>query len=136
MEISAKTLIYDITFKMSATFQNPIDASTNARLKRRAKEFGSFELSYPINKFTLGSQMLISGNALDTSFATGTNTFNSGYALVNLFAKYKLDENWSANLRVENLFDRSYQVVNGFNTPGFGTFVSIQYIPLNSENSK
>jgi len=136
IELSAKTLINDITFKVSATFQNSIDATTHTRLKRRAKEFGSFELSYPIKQFTLGSQMLVSGNTLDTSFATGTNTFNSGYAVVNLFANYKYNENWSTNLRVENLFDRSYQVANGFHTPDFGAFLTLQYIPFNSENSK
>jgi vitamin B12 transporter len=121
---------------VSATFQNSIDATTHTRLKRRAKEFGSFELSYPIKQFTLGSQMLVSGNTLDTSFATGTNTFNSGYAVVNLFANYKYSENLSANLRIENLFDRSYQTVNGFNTPDFGAFLTVQYVPFNSENSK
>jgi len=136
IELSAKTLINDITFKVSATFQNPVDAITHTRLKRRAKEFGSLELSYPIKQFTLGSQMLISGNTLDTSFATGTNTFNSGYAVVNLFANYKYNENWSTNLRVENLFDRSYQIANGFHTPDFGAFLTLQYIPFNSENSK
>ena len=135
-ELSAKTLINDITIKMSATFQNSFDATTHTRLKRRAKEFGSLELSYPIKQFTLGSQMLISGNSLDTSFATGKNTFNSGFAVVNLFANYKYNENWSANLRVENLFDRTYQVVNGFHTPDFGAFLTLQYIPFNSENSK
>jgi vitamin B12 transporter len=136
IEFSAKTIINSITFKMSATFQNSIDATTNVRLKRRAKEFGSFELSYPIKQFTLGSQMLVSGNARDTSFATSLDTFNSGYAVVNLFANYKYNENWSTNLRVENLFDRSYQVVNGFNTPDFGAFLTLQYIPFNSENPK
>ena len=136
IEFSAKTFIYDITFKMSATFQNSIDATTHTRLKRRAQEFGSFELSYPIKQFTLGSQMLVSGNTLDTSFATALNTFNSGYAVVNLFANYKYNENWSANLRIDNLFDRTYQVVNGFNTPDFGAFLTLQYIPFNSENSK
>ena len=137
IELSAKTLINDITIKVSATFQNPVDATTHTRLKRRAKEFGSLEFSYPIKQFTLGSQMLVSGNNFDTSFANSSqNTFNSGYAVVNLFANYKYNENWTANLRVENLFDRSYQVVNGFNTPDFGAFLTMQYVPFNSENSK
>ena len=32
---------------------------------------------------------------------------------------------------LENLFDRNYQKVYGYNTPGFGAFLTIQYSPEN-----
>ena len=38
------------------------------------------------------------------------------YTLVNLLAKYKLYENTNLKLRIENIFNTSYQVINKFGT--------------------
>ncbi|MEI8119122.1 MAG: TonB-dependent receptor [Methylophilaceae bacterium] len=131
IEFTAKTLIGRATVKASATFQDPVNEITNTQLLRRAKEFGSLDVSYPVDQLSIGAQLVASSATLDAS-----SEKNNGYSVVNLFAQYRYSKNWSANVRVENLFDRSYQQVYGYNTPRVGAFFTLQYSPGKSENKK
>ena len=141
IELSAKTIFDKIMVKASLTFQNPINETYNTQLIRRAKDFGSLEVSYPIRKITLGGQLFITSSTPDIPVFESCNgqiscVKNPGYSIVNLFANYKFDNNWSAKLRVENLFDRSYESAYGFNTPGFGAFLTLQYSPDTSKETQ
>jgi len=137
LEITAQTKMNNLIFKGSATFQDPINKLNHTQLARRAKEFGSLEISYPYEKYNVSAQLLFSSSTRDLLVGDGCptgNTFctkNSGYSVINLFGSYQYDKNWSLSFRVENLFDRNYQKVYGYNTPGFGTFLTIQYSPEN-----
>ena len=137
IEITAQTKMNNLILKGSATFQDPINKLDNSQLARRAKEFGSLEVSYPYEKYNVGAQLLFSSSTRDLLVADGCpagNTFctkNSGYSITNLFASYRYDNDWSLSLKVDNLFDRNYQKVYGYNTPGFGAFLTIQYSPEN-----
>jgi len=137
IEITAQTKIHNLNLKGSATFQDPINKLDNSQLARRAKEFGSLEVSYLYEKYNIGAQLLFSSSTRDLLVADGCptgNTFctkNSGYSITNLFASYRYDKDWHLSLKVENLFDRNYQKVYGYNTPGFGAFLTIQYSPEN-----
>ena len=135
VEISGQAILDSFTFKASATFQDPINKVTNIQLIRRAENFGSFEINYAFNKFKVGSQAFFSSSALDIPVniscvpVTSLCRKNGGYAIANLYGSYTYDKNWSASLNIENLFDKTYQKNYGFNTPGFGAFLSVQYSP-------
>ncbi|GIS06995.1 MAG: hypothetical protein CM15mP110_1430 [Alphaproteobacteria bacterium] len=47
------------------------------------------------------------------------------YSLVNLLAKYELYENTNLKLRIENIFNTSYQVINKFGTSPRAFYLSI-----------
>ena len=135
VEISGQAILDSFTFKASATFQDPINKVTNIQLIRRAENFGSFEINYAFNKFKVGSQAFFSSSTLDIPVniscvpVTSLCRKNGGYAIANLYGSYTYDKNWSASLNIENLFDKTYQKNYGFNTPGFGAFLSVQYSP-------
>ena len=50
-----------------------------------------------------------------------------GYALFNLVASYKLSRDWRVDLRWNNVFDKSYELAKGYNTPGSNVFVWVKY---------
>jgi len=135
VEISGQAILDSFTFKASATFQDPINEVTHNQLQRRAENFGSFEISYAFDKYKIGSQAFFSSSTLDipvTDLCPATTPLcrtNGGYAIANLYGSYTYDKNWSASLNIENLFDKTYQKNYGFNTPGFGAFLSVQYSP-------
>ena len=135
VEISGQAVLNAFTFKASATFQDPINKVTNRQLQRRAENFGSFEINYAFDKYKIGSQALFSSSTPDipvTDPCPATTPLcrtNAGYAIANLYGNYTYDKNWSASLNIENLFDKTYQKNYGFNTPGFGAFLSVQYSP-------
>ncbi len=49
------------------------------------------------------------------------------YVTVNLAASYKVDEHITAFGRVDNLFDRHYEVPIGFERPGLGIFGGLRW---------
>ena len=51
------------------------------------------------------------------------------YTLVNLRARYELNHAWSLSARIENLTDRDYELVHGYNTPGRSGFLDIVWQP-------
>jgi len=135
VEISGQAILDSFIFKVSATFQDPINKATNNQLQRRAENFGSFEIGYAFDKYKIGSQAFFSSSTPDLPVtdlcpaSTPLCRTNAGYAIANLYGSYTYDKNWSASLNIENLFDKTYQKNYGFNTPGFGAFLSVQYSP-------
>ena len=114
-----------VAIKISAVSQDPRDAATGARLSRRAKNYGSVDVSTPVLGYELGVKSLWSGDRLD-----GSNTLGS-YVVTNLYASRSLNSEWKARLKVENAFNEDYQLAYGYNTPPRGVFLSLQYQPKN-----
>ena len=135
VEISGQAILDSFIFKVSATFQDPINKATNSQLQRRAENFGSFEIGYAFDKYKIGSQVFFSSSTPDLPLGiacpvtTPLCRTNAGYAIANLYGSYTYDKNWSASLNIENVFDKTYQKNYGFNTPGFGAFLNVQYSP-------
>ena len=135
VEISGQAILDSFIFKVSATLQDPINKVTHNQLQRRAENFGSFEIGYTVDKYKVGSQVLFSSATPDlpvTDLCPASVPLcrkNAGYAIANLYGSYTLDKNWSASLNLENVFDKTYQKNYGFNTPGFGAFLNVQYSP-------
>ncbi len=51
------------------------------------------------------------------------------YTLVNLRASYALSPSWNIGARLENLFDRDYELVHGYNTPGRSAYLTLDWQP-------
>ena len=51
------------------------------------------------------------------------------YALVNLRANYVVSPSWRIGARLENLLDRDYALVRGYNTPGRSGYLTLTYSP-------
>lgn len=51
----------------------------------------------------------------------------TGYALLNLRAGYRLDRDWTLKAKVNNVFDRDYQTVEGYAMPGREAWLAIEY---------
>ena len=50
-----------------------------------------------------------------------------GYGLVNLTAGYAVSKDWSVNGRLNNVFDRQYELAQFYNTPRSNFFVWLAY---------
>ena len=93
------------------------------------------EINYIYNQFSFGGQTFISSSTTDVAIGDGCNSSNpacrknAGYSVSNLNGSYKYDKNWTLRLNLENIFNKTYQQAYGFNTPGFGAFLTIQYQP-------
>jgi vitamin B12 transporter len=71
-----------------------------------------------------GAELILSSSRRDVSGGE-----IAGYGVVNLAARYALRRDLTLEGRLENLFDKKYQLIDGFNTPDRSLFVTLRYRP-------
>jgi vitamin B12 transporter len=109
----------------AVTLQNPRNADSGGQLVRRPKRKLSSVASAALGeRGEVGVEFVASGPAQDVGDLT-----LGGYALVNLRARYAVGADWSVGLRLENLFDRDYALVHGYNTPGRSAYLTLVWAP-------
>ncbi len=90
-------------------------------LLRRPKHTATFDLTYrPARRVRLGFHGLFVGRRRDAGIFGGT-VEDSAYAVFGLTGAYDIDERVTLFARADNLFDRSYEVADGYR--GFGRTV-------------
>jgi vitamin B12 transporter len=110
----------------SIDLQNPRDDDTGNRLARRADQQMSSNISRSFGDWSLGGEWQLVGDRYDD--AANTKKLG-GYGLVNLIADYRLQKDWTLFARANNIFDKYYETVNNYSTPGANIFVGIRYSP-------
>ena len=130
-EITGVTLTYGLalagwTVRASADFQDPKNETRDTQLPFRSKEYGALNVARTFGPWLAGLEVIASGSRYNN--VENTQRL-AGYALVNLFGEYRIGNDWSLFARVNNLFDKDYQLVQGFATPGFNVFAGVRYAP-------
>ena len=110
------------SIKVNLVSQDPWNVTSNSVLARRARQYGSLDLSRSIQSYTIGSKLYASGQRYDSGWLGGYSTWS-------LYASHALNSEVTARLRLENAFDHKYELVNGYNTPGRGIYATLQYQP-------
>lgn len=112
--------------RAKATFQNPVDEASGDLLPRRARQFGSLAVQNARGPWKLGGELVASGARFDRPGEDPAARMH-GYALLNLTAAYSVNRSMVLRARWNNVFDREYELVQNFNTPGSNLFVALQY---------
>ncbi len=111
-------------FSTSYTWQDAKNETTDSPLLRRARNKLAAEASYRFSEsFSAGVDALVSGRRTD--YAADL----AGYGLVNLHASWQVNEAWRLTARAENLTDRDYELVHGYNTPGRSGWLEVVWQP-------
>lgn len=117
-ELTASGRLADTQVVLSFTAQDPRDADTGNRLLRRAKRLGSLTLRRETGPWLLAAEVKASGAREDIHATTFGPVRLSGYTVFNVSGRYRLRDDLSLEARIDNLFDRDYSLVHGYNTPG------------------
>jgi vitamin B12 transporter len=112
--------------KANATFQNPRDTVTGQTLLRRAKKFSNVSVSHDLGDWNTGAEVRYSGARRDYDLNGNTVTLTS-YTLLNLTVRYRIDKLLYVSAHIDNLFNRDYSEVYGYNTLGRTLFVGLNY---------
>ncbi|MEB0135891.1 TonB-dependent receptor [Actimicrobium sp. CCC2.4] len=121
VELSASGKLASVDLKTSLTLQEPVDDATKQILIRRARTLASVSAAQAFGALRVGADVQYSGNRNDGSRSLG------GYVLANLNARYALSKSVSLFARVDNLFDRDYQTIYGYNQPPRGVFAGLRW---------
>jgi vitamin B12 transporter len=106
----------------NATVQDAENHDTGLDLLRRPGQKGTLRVDYTLTGgASLGAEV----------FGTGTRQdFDGplpGYGLVHLVGSLPFGDRWRLGLRLENVLDRDYEVLSGYNTPGRGAYLTLAY---------
>ena len=117
--------------KASLVAQDPWNVSDNTALTRRARQYGSIDVSRPFGAYEVGGRVYATGARSDMNYSPWPyeSVTLSGYTLWSFYASRKIDNEWTARVKLDNAFDRQYQLAYGYNTPGRGIYATLQYQP-------
>lgn len=123
-EFSARTQWAGNNIRLGAVSQDPWNVTDNTALLRRAKRYGSFDLSRPFGAYEAGMRFYAASSRSDWG-----NVKLPGYSLVSFYASRKIDDKWTIRARLENALDKQYRLVDAYNTAGRGLYIALQYSP-------
>jgi len=109
----------------NATLQNPRNSNSGTQLLRRPKKKLDSVIERGFGeRFRAGVEVVANGKRDDVNAVT-----LPGYALLNLRASFLLSRNWRLGARLENAFDRFYELAHGYNTPGRSGYLDLVWQP-------
>jgi vitamin B12 transporter len=112
--------------RLNIVSQDPVNKVTNKQLARRANNYGSLDVSRAIGDYDIGAKLYVSGQRKNSDF---DSYVLASYSIWSFYASRKIDNEWTARVKLDNAFDRQYQLAYGYNTPGRGIYATLQYQP-------
>jgi vitamin B12 transporter len=112
--------------KTSFVLQNPRSITYSEQLARRAKQYANLDISEQFEKYELGAAIYATAQRKDNHYNTEVL---SPYALLSVYVAAPLDKNWTFRMRMDNAFDKDYQLAYGYNTPGRTLTATLSYQP-------
>ena len=103
------------------------NSDTGEELLRRPNEILSARISRQFHKLDVGLTWLLRGTQKDVDPATFGTSSVAGNAVFDLALAYQIVDDLSVQLKIGNLFDKDYQVVDGYNTYGRTALLTTRY---------
>ena len=126
LEASLRTQLWGNALALTVVSQDPKNVATGKRLARRAQMYGNLSVSRVLAGVEWGAKVYAADDRKDSDYS---DTVLPGYAIASFYASKEIEAGWTLRARIENAFDRKYELASGYNTPGAGAFVTLQYQP-------
>ena len=119
-------------FGLSLTHQNPVNEASTQKVLNKSNNFGSVDFSYPLNNKNKFNAKIVGVGGRYTPNLDPVN-FDpvkvGGYALLKLGWQHQIDNAWSSTLTVDNVLNKQYYQVYGYNNPLRSFFANLRYTP-------
>ncbi len=112
------------TLRLEALWQDPENRADGQTLARRSARSLTARLGYTTPRWRLQGQCLASSQRRDSDFS---DAVLAGYGVCHLVGAWTLAPDWQLRGRVENLFDRDYELADGFNIQRRALWLSLEY---------
>ena len=111
LEFSAESVLFGCSVSGDITLQDPRNLSNDQTLLRRPKRKIGAHANCDFDALN------ISMDGFGYSARKDFGATLPGYGLADLSASYQIAPAWSVQAKLENIFDREYELARGFNTP-------------------
>lgn len=124
LEIRLNTKLAGWNTQAEISLLDPRDKDTNKILQRRSQQSLRLDMDKTSGDWSTGFSFIGQGYRYDD---TDNLDKISGYGIINLRASYAFSKKTSVKWKIENLFDKKYQTVKGYNNAGISGFISVVY---------
>ena len=124
VNLAGSTRIGALRLRGSLDWQDPQDNGSGKRLARRAAKHANFGAEYDAGQLRAGAEWVVSGERYDD--AANLRRLG-GYGLLNLYATWQLNEDFSLLARVNNAADKNYELARNYGTGGRSWFAGLRY---------
>jgi vitamin B12 transporter len=104
------------------TYLDAVNKETGTFLPFRPRNKCTASMEYTLANLTLIADYQYISKRLDSALKRNM----SAYSLVNLKGSYPLHNNLAFFVRIDNLFDKSYEEVAGYGTPGLSAYAGLK----------
>ncbi len=126
VEVTYNINLHPFSMRVEGIVQDPENETSGEALPRRAKRSLTTSLLYQHGAYQLGADLITQSQRKDSAFSS---VDNAGYGLVNLTAQWRLQPDWRLIGKIENVFNKHYELADGFNTMGRALFIEARYSP-------
>ena len=119
-----------LSHQLSYDYVDSRDAETNQQLARRAKQQVKYQLDWSLYDFDWSVTYHYLGERYDTDYNhsyTAQRIKLGGVSLWDLAVSYPVTSQLTVRGRIANLFDKDYETVYGYQTPGREYYLSGSY---------
>lgn len=116
------TRVSGLNIEGSLDLADPKDVITHKQLARRAKLHGALKVSGKVFGVNGGLELIASGDRFDN--ASNTRRL-AGYGTLNAYANYVVSPGITLGMRVDNAFDRDYQLSRGYSNGGRSAWLTL-----------
>jgi len=125
-ELIATARIADWNLQGDISVTRAEDSDTGERLLRRAPYKLHFAASRSYGSFDGLFEVTWNGERYDSDINTFSRTRLGSYTLARVALAWRATDKVRLTLRIENLFDSQYELVDGYNTAGISAFAGVQ----------
>lgn len=104
--------------QLTLEYLDPRDATTNQLLERRAKQQVKYQVDWQVASVDWSLNYRYIGPRYDTDYNTNEQVKLGSASLWDIAASYPLTPHLTVRGRIANLFDKDYETVYGYQTPG------------------
>jgi vitamin B12 transporter len=122
VELIATARLADWSLQADATATRAEDGATGEALLRRAPYRLHFSAARSVGPLDGLFEITWNDGRYDSDINTFARTRLASYTLARLALAWRATDKVRLTLRIENLFDADYELVDGYNTPGIGVF--------------
>ena len=128
LEFQLKQRFDKVQVNLNYTHQTPVNEAAVV-VQNKARNFGNFDLNYLLNeKSDIGAGIVATSSRMTTG-PDSVKTNTAGYSVMRIHSTYKLSPSTKIVGSLENVFDKQYFQIYGYNTPGRGLYLTLQYQP-------
>jgi vitamin B12 transporter len=114
--------------RLAYTYLDAQNLTQDTRLLRRPRHSGSLDVWHEFGRgVSAGTGLAYVADRLDVDAVTFATIQAKDYTVVRVYGAWQATKRLAVKVRLENLFDKKYEQVNGYPQLGFGAFAGVEW---------